>query len=319
VRKLLLFLVVISLLFFPIYLGYSLVFARDENSSIASPLPSFLTSKENNQVSTLNLWEPFWDLFEGQKAEVPSVTAKSVLMYDLTQKKIIYEKNSDRKYPMASLTKIMTAIVALENPKSDNKYRVLKKNLVGENTMGLSAGETLSLNELIYGLILHSGNDASETLASHFPAGRSGFIKAMNDKAKSIGIKNTNFTNPSGLEGDGDQHTTARDLLVMTRFALASPIFSNVVSTVDYLIPATPTHKEYFLKNETNLLTTYPGVKGVKTGYTGEAGYCLVTYLDYEGHKIVGIIMGSENRREEMKALLDYSLKTLGTKPPEHT
>ena len=142
----------------------------------------------------------------------------------------------------------------------------------------------------------------------------------MNDKAKALGLTDTNFTNPSGLQGDGDQYTTAYDLLVITRYALDNfPLFREVVKTYEYDIPATSTHKAFHLFNETNLITSYPGVKGVKTGYTPEAGYCLVTYLDYKGHKIIGIILGSENRREEMRNFLDYSLNKLNVDPPPRT
>ncbi len=213
----------------------------------------------------------------------------------------------------------MTAIVALENPKKDDRYIVKPEDLVGEDSMGLTANEELSLEELLYGMILHSGNDAAEVLASNYKNGRIAFIKAMNDKAKSLGLKDTNFTNPSGLEGDGNQYTTTYDLMVMTRYALVNfPLFAKVSATFDQTIPQSATHKAFFLENETNLISSYPGVKGVKTGFTPEAGYCLVTYLDYKGNKLIGILLGSENRRQEMKDLLDYSLKSLGTTPPAH-
>ena len=212
----------------------------------------------------------------------------------------------------------MTSIVALENYKEEDKFRVVKEDLVGENSMGLTTGEVLTFEELLYGLILLSGNDAAETIARNFPGGREKFIKAMNNKARSLGVLDTNFTNPTGLEGDGKQYTTVYDLLVMTKYAMKFDLFKEVVSTVDYRILGTEFHKEYYLYSETNLLTSYPGVLGVKTGYTQEAGLCLVTYLDYEEHEIIGIILGSESRREEMKELLDYSLKIQGIKPPVH-
>jgi len=295
-------------------------YGSGQNYKLQSPLPDFLTAAVNEQVSTIDLWQPLFDFIAGNSNEIPEVTAKSVLVYDLTENKITYEKNSTQRLPIASLTKVMTAIVALENPKDNDRYKVLKENLVGENSMGLSEGEVLSLEELAYGLILSSGNDSSEVLASNHTYSRENFIKAMNDKAKALGLSDTNFTNPSGLEGDGNQYSTAKDLLVITRFALSSlPVFRKVVSTVSYRIPQTSSHKEFYLENETNLLTSYPGVKGVKTGYTDEAGLCLITYLDYKGHKIIGIILGSDNRRQEMKDLLDYSLKSLGAEPPEHS
>ncbi|MEK7573864.1 MAG: D-alanyl-D-alanine carboxypeptidase family protein [Patescibacteria group bacterium] len=297
------------------YLGYK--FLISENNSITSPLPGFLTSFSNRQVSSLDIWKPVFQ--SNAESKMPDITARSALIYDLTSDKVLYDKNIRKKFPIASLTKIMTAVVALEHPKKNDKYFVTRSDLVGEDSMGLSEGEILSLNELLYGLILHSGNDAAETLASNFPGGRTAFIKAMNDKAKALGLENTNFTNPSGLEGDGDQYSTTEDLLVITRYALFNfPTFSKIAATAEYTIPKTSAHNEYYMENETNLLTTYPGVKGVKTGYTPEAGFCLITYLEYGDHKIVGILLGSENRRQEMKDLLDYSLKTLGIEPPEH-
>jgi D-alanyl-D-alanine carboxypeptidase (penicillin-binding protein 5/6) len=288
-------------------------------SQILSPIPDFLTILANKEVSTLNLWLPSLDNKISANLKTPEITAKSALVFDTTTKEVLYSKNPTQKLPMASLTKIMTAIVSLENKKKDDSYIVSQEDLVGEDSMGLDAGEKLSMEELMYGMLMHSGNDAAEVLANNFPGGRTAFIKAMNNKVKALGLKETNFTNPTGLEGDGKQYTTAYDLVVETEYALATfPFFDQVVSTFDYNIPQTSTHKEYDLENETNLLTSYPGVKGVKDGYTPEAGLCLVTYLDYKGHKIIAVILGSGDRRGEMIKLLDYSLKSLGITPPSH-
>lgn len=296
-----------------------LFFTRSHTLSLAlfSPVPDFLNLSKNDQVKGLSLWLPFLQTASANNVKVPDLTAKSVLMYDLTTEKALFEKNPKERLPMASLTKIMTAIVSMENPRSDNTYVVHGQDLVGEDSMGLSNGEQLTLEELLYGLMLQSGNDAAEVLASDSPFGRTGFIKAMNDRAKAMGLVDTHFSNPSGLQGDGVQYTTAYDLLVMTRYALAHfPLFADIVAQPEYVLPATRTHREYDLVNETNLLTTYDGVKGVKTGYTPEAGLCLVTYLDFGGHKIIGILLNSEDRRMEMKDLLDYSLESLSITPP---
>ncbi len=306
-----LFLVILASLVVWVFDSFS-----DKEENIAAPLPSSLTILTNKQVSTLDLWTPLIEAIVGSQA--PVLSAESALTYDIVQNKTLYAKNPDTRLPMASLTKIMTAIVALENKKIDDAYLVHASDLVGENVMGLTAREVLTLEDLLYGLILPSGNDAAETLASNYVSGRSGFIRAMNDKAKALGLQNTNFTNPSGLQGDGDQYTTVSDLLVMTRYALSIPLFAKVAATVEHEIPYTIDHKYFYLFNETNLLTSYPGVKGVKDGYTPEAGLCLVTYLDYDGHKIIGVILGSNNRRAEMKELLDYSLKSIGVTPPKH-
>ena len=310
------FLILAVLLFGVSIFAYRQIFKDKE--IIISPLPNFLTSFTNDQVSTLNLWSPFFEIFEEDKNKVPVISAKSALVYDLTSEKVLFSKSPERKLPMASLTKIMTAIVAIESRSKDDKYLVFSEDIVGENSMGLSEGETLTLKELLYGLILTSGNDAAETLARNFPDGRVQFIEAMNNKAKALGLAKTHFTNPTGLEGDGTQYTTAYDLLVITNYALQSSLFKEVARTLVQNIPYSENHKAFYLENETNLLTSYPGVFGVKDGYTPEAGLCLVTYLNYKGHKIIGIILGSDNRRQEMKDLLDYSLKIQGITPPPH-
>ena len=317
---------IIAFLVFVVFLAFiSFVVANiyskvsNNKTSIVSPVPDFLTIFINRQVSSLNLWTPSLGNKVLTKLQAPNISAQSVLIYDTTSKQMLYSKNPKEKLPMASLTKIMTAAVALENKKKNDEYIVSKDDLVGEDSMGLDVGERLSLSDLLYGMILHSGNDAAETLASNFPKGRDAFIKAMNNKVKALGLSDTNFTNPTGLEGDGKQYTTAYDLLVETQYALANfPLFNQVVSTFDYNIPYSPEHKAFYLENETNLLTSYPGVKGVKTGYTPEAGLCLVTYLDYNEHKIIAVILGSDDRRGEMIELLDYSLESLGITPPHH-
>lgn len=288
-------------------------------SEIRSPLPSFLSLSENKQVSSIDVWIPAITALESfVKGSVPNVSAQAVLVYDLTEKEPLYQKNPKKRLPMASLTKIMTAIIALENEKKE-LYVVEGKHLVGENSMGLTPNEALTLEELLYGLILYSGNDAAEVIAGNYPGGRDYFIEAMNDKARSLGLSDTNFTNPTGLEGDGDQYTTAYDLLVISEYALRNfELFRKVVTTFEHEIPANDYHKYFFLQNETNLISSYPGVKGIKDGYTPEAGLCLATYLDYGGHEIIGIILGSGDRRGEMKDLLDYALGAQGVEPPEH-
>ena len=287
--------------------------------SLSLPVPVSFALPTNNEVTTLNVWLPPTHIANTIDPTAPDISASSALVYDLTTQKILYAKDSLTRRPMASLTKIMTAIVALEHPKPDDQYLVPQQALVGEDSMGLSAGEVLPLSDLLYGLVLHSGNDAAETIADNFPGGRTAFIHAMNTKLATLGLSDTHFTNPTGLEGDGSQYTTARDLLVMTRYALIHfPEFRSIVATFDYTIPATTTHKAYSLENETNLISSYPGVQGVKTGYTPEAGLCLVTYLNFRGQQIIGVILHSDDRRDDMKELLDYSLKKMGITPPVH-
>lgn len=283
------------------------------------PVPVNLALPKNNQVATLDIWSAPTHIDNTKDSHAPSISATSSLVFDITTEKVLFAKDVSTRLPMASLTKIMTAIVALEHPKANDVYTVPGAALVGEDSMGLSTGESLTLSDLLYGLMLHSANDSAEVLAANFPTGRDGFITAMNEKVATLGLSDTHFTNPTGLEGDGNQYTTSKDLLVITRYALFHfPLFREAASTFDYTIPATDTHKVFYLENETNLLTSYPGVQGVKTGYTPEAGLCLVTYLNYGGHQIIGIILHSNDRRDDMKELLDYSLKKAGVTPPRH-
>lgn len=299
------------------FLNYYQSFQKKE---IESPLPQFLSQKDNNQVSSLDFWLPSILGFFDSSFEVPNLTAKSVLVYDLVADETIFEKNPNTRLPMASLTKLMTAMIAIDNKRQDDRYLVRPESLVGENVIGLSEGEVMGLEDLLYGVFMYSANDAAETLADNTLLGREEFIIAMNNKAKALGLTDTNFTNPTGLEGDGDQYSTAHDLLVISRHALENyPLIAKASSTPEYYIAPTEDNFEYYLYSQLNLLTTYPGVKGLKDGYTPEAGWCLITYLEYEDKKIVGVILGSENRREEMINLLDYSLTKLDIVPPPHS
>lgn len=316
-KKLLLVLLAIFLM-----AGWSYYYFYYENSpekfSIASPLPDLLTRVLPKAQGDEGAWNPNSKVL-GSSIKKPEITASSIAAYDLTTNQYLLAQDIDKRLPIASLTKIMTATVALENMKLDQKITISKKAAeIGEDSMGLTAGEKLPLEELLYGLMLNSGNDAAEAISNASPFGRDNFVFLMNKKAEELGLSNTHFTNPTGLEGDGNQYSTAEDLIVMTRYALENPKFAEIVSTYEHDIAQTSDHKAYTLYNETNLLTSYPGVKGVKTGFTYEAGYSLVTYLDYEGHKIIGILLNASDRRQEMKDLLDYSLKTEGIKPPPH-
>lgn len=317
-RVLLIVLILVTALGLFAYSSYQSIIG-EKNSGIMSPLPEFLTNTFTQVLGASNYFRPNKEPPREANIHQPKTTAESALSYDLVENRALYAKNPDKRLPIASLTKIMTAALTLENYKTDHRFQVTKGAVeVGENSMGLEEGEVLTLENLLYGMMLPSGNDAAETITQGSNFGRDNFVYLMNRKSEELGLTNTHFTNATGLEGDGPQYSTAYDLLVMTRYALENPLFAQVVSTYEYDIPASGSHKAYHLYNETNLLTSYPGVKGVKTGYTFEAGLCLVTYLEYDGHKIIAVILNAQNRRQEMKDLLDYSLKTLGIDPPPH-
>ncbi|EKE00057.1 MAG: hypothetical protein ACD_22C00100G0021 [uncultured bacterium] len=241
----------------------------------------------------------------------PTIIGSSAVLVDINTGKILYEKNPTEKRKIASLTKIMTAVVALEHEKLDTKMSVSATSAnIGENVMGLTEGEIYTMEDLLYGLILNSGNDAAYTIAENVAGSSDKFVEWMNFKAKELALKNTYFADPSGL--DDDTYSTVEDLARLTRYALKNPEFREIVKTFEYEIFSDETHKYIYMQNQTNLLTTYPGVFGVKTGYTEEAGLCLVTFASNNNHDVVGVVLNSYDRKGDMILMLDHAFGTLG-------
>jgi D-alanyl-D-alanine carboxypeptidase (penicillin-binding protein 5/6) len=169
--------------------------------------------------------------------------------------------------------------------------------------MGITEGEIYTVEELLYGLILHSGNDSAYALAEGTAGSVEEFTKWMNFKAKELGLLNTYFADPSGL--DDSTYSTAYDLARLTEYALLNTEFRRISKTRELEIYS-DTHKYMFLENQTNLLTSYPGVEGVKTGYTEEAGLCLITYSRNNGVELVGVVLNSLDRKGDMVLMLDF-------------
>ncbi|OGC57262.1 hypothetical protein A3H26_03060 [candidate division WWE3 bacterium RIFCSPLOWO2_12_FULL_36_10] len=274
---------------------------------------SKINGKQMYSQTKINSYEPepeWWPADKFETSNQPEISGHSGLLVDLNTSHVLFEKNSNEKMKIASLAKIMTAVVALEHKKLDSKMYVSKKVAgIGENSMQIDEGEIYTLEELLYGLILHSGNDSAYAIAEGAAGNSDRFVEWMNFKAKEIGLANTHFTDPSGL--DDSAYSTATDLVKLTRYALKDPEFRNIVKTVEKELTS-DTHKYIYLYNQTNLLTTYPGVAGVKTGYTEEAGLCLVTYTNNEGKEVVGVVLNSIDRKGDMILMLDHGYKTIG-------
>lgn len=243
-----------------------------------------------------------------------NISAKAAYFVDADTGEVLYQKNPHQRLPIASLTKIMTVIVTLENRSFTDTVKIspAAANMEPDH-MELIAGEKLSVEELLYGVFLVSANDAAEALAETSTSGRDDFIRQMNNKAKQLGMNDTLFINPTGLEEDGkDQYSSAYDVALMSRYAIKHfPRLVDISSTPYKYLPQTPTHQDYDLPSGINLLTTYPGAEGFKTGYTSEAGLTLVTLAKRDGHEILGVILGSGDRRGEARELLDYSFQKL--------
>lgn len=247
----------------------------------------------------------------------PVISGQGGVIIDIGTGKTLFDESSGEKRPIASLTKIMTAVIALEHGNLDQEITVSEKAAsIGENSMGLVAGETYTLEELLYGLILHSGNDAAYAIAEGVGGNSRMFTAWMNFKARDLGLKNTRYADPSGL--DADNISTPIDLVKLTKYALKNPTFKKIAATTEKEIYSDEDSHYIYLFNQTNLLTTYPGVAGVKTGYTEEAGLCLVTYAVNEGHELIGVDLGSNDRKGDMVLMLDYAFGGLGIVVEHH-
>ena len=239
-----------------------------------------------------------------KSSSYPVLSANSVLAIDMNTGVPLYEKNPDSQLFPASTTKIVTALVALDTYPLDSVIKVGKVNIVGQK-MGLTYGEEMRVEDLLYGLLVFSANDAAEVLADNYPDGRDSFINAMNDKARMFSLDNTKFYNPSGIDGLGHV-TTARDLIRVSTIAMKNPEFAKIVSTKEIIVKDIGGKKVHKLANINELLGKVPGVLGVKTGWTESARENLVTYLDRDNHKIMIAMLGSQDRFGETEELIDW-------------
>ncbi len=255
----------------------------------------------------------------------PSVAARAAFLFDADTGLILYSKDASEKLPQASCTKIMTALIALERLPLDQMITVGADAhaLVNPDSsyMGLSTGEKLTLRDLLYGLVLPSGNDAAVAIADGVAGSVPAFVALMNQRAQQLGLTNTHFENPHGLDAPG-HYTSAHDLAVLAAVALRNPTFRQLVSTRRYSIPATSEHKAYQLVSGNDLLagalSPYPGAVGVKPGYTGPAGFCMAFAAIRHGHLIVGAVLRDPSWRiriVDMRAMLDWGFEQEGLPP----
>lgn len=233
-----------------------------------------------------------------------NINASSAIVMDMETGRVLFEKNAYVKRPIASTTKIMTAILAIENGNLDDEVTVSERACqIWGSDIGLKPGEKLKLRDLLYGLMLNSGNDAAIAIAEHIGGSLENFLDMMNEKARLIGAKNSSFKSPHGLDMEG-HYSTAYDLALITRYALANPVFSEIVSTKTASIPGRN------LYNTNEMLGLYPGADGVKTGYTGQAGRCLVTSATRNGWRIISVVLNCPTKSARTQSsikILDYA------------
>ena len=243
-------------------------------------------------------------------SDIPSVSAKAAIVMDQNTGRVLYEKNAHLKLPMASTTKIMTLLIALERGNLNDIVTVSQKAAsVGGSSIWLSPGEKIDMESLLYGLMLNSGNDAATAIAEHIGGTVENFVEMMNQKAKEIGAYNTHFVTPSGLDiGIDDHYTTAYDLALITRYAFLNyPKFAEIVSTKEKTIPWEGKEWDRYLRNKNKLLWIYEGADGVKTGFTNKAGRCLVSSATREGRRFIAVVLNSPPMWEDSMKILDYA------------
>jgi len=242
-------------------------------------------------------------------AEVPAIKGRAAIVVDLTAGQILYQQAQTTRYPDASLTKMVTAMVAVDLAPLDTVISVPDAaTQVEPNHMGISTGERLTLRELLEGMLLDSGNDAAEAIAMGI-VDRSTFIGFMNQKAAQLHLRQTSFTNPSGLD-DTDHYSSAYDLAVVGATLLADyPDLRTIVGSKEVSIYATPQHKAFDPINIDRLLWTYPGAIGIKPGYTGAAGYCLAAAATRNGRTILVVVLGSTQHFTDAATLLDFGFR----------
>lgn len=227
----------------------------------------------------------------------------SEIVIELNSNRILHEKNAYSKKFMASTTKILTAITVIENCDVNEIVTVTNKTVgIEGSSIYLEVGEKLSVKDLLYGLMLRSGNDCAETLAVHVSKNIENFAVLMNNLANKIGAKNSNFVNPHGLH-DENHYTTAYDLALISAYAMKNPLFREIVGTKKIKIPHTTREYDRILINKNKMLTEFEGSTGIKTGYTKKAGRCLVSSVKRNGMELICVVLNCPPMFERSKTL----------------
>lgn len=237
----------------------------------------------------------------------PTVNSRAAIVYDRNSGQILFGKNENEKRKMASTTKIMTAIIVIENSNLDDIVTISSKAAgTGGSRLGLHTNDKISVRNLLYGLMLCSGNDAAVALAEHVGGTIDGFADLMNQKCSDLGLTSTHFVTPHGLDNE-EHYTTAYELAIITNYALQNDVFRKLVGTKNYTVTINSSSKS--LSNTNELLGNLNGVYGVKTGFTNGANRCLVTAVKRNNLDIICIVLGADTKKDRTKdsiELIEY-------------
>lgn len=250
----------------------------------------------------------------GRAEDLPAVKATAAILINSETNEVLYSKNSHQKMAPASTTKIMTAILALENGDLNQKIKISYNAATKPPTsMHLHQGEEQTLRNLLYGLLLSSGNDAATAIAEGIAGTEAKFAGMMNEKAKELGMQDTNFKNASGLPAEG-HYTTAYDLAILTSYALKNRFFAEIVQTKVATVPNSRSRITRPLTNHNKLLWQYPYTTGVKTGYTRKAGRCLVASACQNKITLISVVLKSDTMYNDSIRLFNYGFSNLTVK-----
>ena len=238
-----------------------------------------------------------------QAYQSPVVSARAAVLLDVASGAVLYSKNGQQRFAPASLTKMMTALVAIERGQLGQRVTASENVLVEPVVIGLDPGETLTLENLLYGLLLWSGNDAAVAIAEGMAGSVPRFAGWMNEKAAALEMRNTHFVNPHGLDTAG-HYSTAEDLARLTAAMMRQPVLAKIAGSRDYTITGPPL---YLFRNSNPLLGSYEGVTGGKTGLTDDCGRCLSVSATRAGHSVVAVVLGSDNIARDGRMLLDHA------------
>lgn len=236
----------------------------------------------------------------------PQIFAKAVLIKDLETGTILYQKDINTPLPPASTTKVMTALVASEYFKPNSPLTIGSSASIPGAKVGLFFGENLSFRSLLYGMLLPSGNDAAFAIAENYPGGVIGFVSAMNKKAAELNLQSSHFDNPAGFD-NLRHYSSAKDLAKITEEALKNPQLTRIFATKQTDIVSLDKKYQHKLFNLNTLLSQIPGVLGIKTGKTNAAKENLITLVERDKHKLLLVILGSDDRFLETTRLIDWA------------
>lgn len=272
---------------------------------------SFEKNLAKNQILSLNLKfkaapYPILNSVLGAKTEqsYPNISAEAAIVIDDNSKAILFAKNEKLRFSMASTTKIMTALTALDFFKLNDIITVRTNGIEGA-VVGFKQGERIFFEDMLYAMLLPSGNDAAFAIAQNYETGEEEFIKKMNENAKKYNLFNTHYSDPAGLIDEGD-YTTVEDLARLASIVVKNPVVSRIVSTQVRLIENVDETNKYKLVNLNQLLGR-DGVDGIKTGFTDEAGGVLVTSRIKNNHRIIIVVMKSQDRFMDTRELLNFT------------